>query len=133
MTLYKTVNGEDIVLTQAEEDAYNAMQPSEENILQSHNRKESIYSPVEYNNSIFTNSEVAGSNLDYAERKIPEPIAWIDISGNSISLTKAQAADIMNLMMIKRSAGYFQEATLITQIMACTSESQLDAIDITFS
>jgi hypothetical protein len=96
------------------------------------NRKQSTYLPVEYNGSTFTNSEVAGNNLQAADKYSEEPINWLDIDGNPVILSKIDIGNIVRLMMNTRSLGYFKEAQLKASIKACTTLAEVEAINITF-
>ena len=96
------------------------------------NRKDFIYSPIDYNNSTFINSEISGNNLQVAYQFSEESIEWLDIEGNTITLTKLQLGELIGLIMSKRSSGYFQEATLIKAIKACSTMDELELIVIEF-
>ena len=96
------------------------------------NNKAFIYLPVDYNGSTFLNTEISGKNLETAFNFIDEPIQWLDINGNVISLTKLQVKDLITLMINHRSTGYFLEASLINQVVACATILEVNNIDITF-
>ena len=91
-----------------------------------------MYADIEYNGSTFTNSEVSGNNLTARLRKQPVTIKWLDSTGNRIDLTLLEAEELSDLIENKREVGYFQEAALITQINACTTIAEVEAINITF-
>lgn len=92
-----------------------------------------MYADIEYNGSTFTNSKVSGSNLDSEILDQTPIIEWLDVSGNQVDLTLAEAKELKQLIKTKRRIGYFQEASLITQITRedITLE-QLNAINIEF-
>ena len=96
------------------------------------NREAFIYLPVDYNGSTFVNSEIASTNLQGAFTFAEEPIEWLDIDGNTVILTKLQMKDLANIMIAHRSTGYFLEASLINQVKACTTLTEVNNIDITF-
>jgi hypothetical protein len=96
------------------------------------NRDIYMYSPVEYNGSIFINSEKSGANLQAAYTYIDEPINWLDINGGTVALTKSQVKDIIQLIITLRSYGYFKQSQLDKAINNCTTIAELNNININF-
>lgn len=95
-------------------------------------RKEFLYLPITYNGSTFVNSEVSSSNLQGAYTFIDEPIDWLNIDGNTVSLTKEGIRELALLLISHRSFAYFQEANLINKIKACETIEEINKINITF-
>ncbi|MGL5113587.1 MAG: DUF4376 domain-containing protein [Flavobacterium sp.] len=91
-----------------------------------------MYADIEYNGSIFTNSQVSGNNITSALAIMGTSINWLDTSGNLVVMTKTQLKELGALIIDKRNIGYFQEANLTNQINACTTIEQVNAINITF-
>jgi hypothetical protein len=91
-----------------------------------------MYADIEHNGSIFTNSLISGNNITAALAIMGTSINWLDTSGNQVVMTKAQLKELGALILNKRSAGYYKEATLIEQINACTTLEEVEAIDINF-
>jgi len=83
-----------------------------------------MYADIEYNGSTFTNSKVSGSNLDSEILDQTPLIEWLDVSGNQVDLTLAEAKELKQLIKTKRRIGYFQEAALITQINAIVADGE---------
>ncbi len=98
----------------------------------SNSRKDFIYSPIEYNNSTFINTEIAGNNLQAAFTFLDEPINWLDIEGNSIILSTIQVRELVVVIINKRSQGYFREASLNASLDACVSVEEVEQLDISF-
>ena len=91
-----------------------------------------MFANIEYNGSTFTNSQVSGNNITSALAIMGTTIDWLDTSGNLVVMTKVQLKELGGLIMNKRNVGYFKEATLTTQINACTTIEQVEAINIDF-
>jgi hypothetical protein len=91
-----------------------------------------MYADIEYNGSFFTNSLISGNNITAALAIMGTSINWLDTSGNQVVMTKAQLKELGALILNKRSAGYYKEATLIEQINACTTLEEVEAVDINF-
>lgn len=105
--------------------SYELQKEKEKKILKiQENKKALLYSPVEYNGTLFINSEIAGSNLMAAYNFSDEPVTWLDFYGNVVILTKEQMKDIAQLMINRRSLVYFREATLISQVNAINLQEQ---------
>lgn len=95
-------------------------------------RKTFIYLPVDYLSTSFTNSEVSGNNLQAVFSFLEEPIDWLDINGNPVTLTKAKVKTLISLIMQHRSKGYFLEASLKKEADACKTVKQVNDLNIEF-
>ena len=91
-----------------------------------------IYLPVEYLGAKFLNSEVLGNNLQAAYSFIDEPIEWLDIEGNPVTLTKIQVKELIGLILQQRSKGYFLEAQFKKQINDCSTIDELNNLVLDF-
>ena len=97
------------------------------------NKNASIYLPIDYNGLTFVNTEVASGNLQSAYTFTEESVEWLDIEGNTITLTKQQMAELAQLMIAHRSSVYFQEANMIKLITASLTTEEVEAVNINFS
>ena len=91
-----------------------------------------IYLPVEYLGAKFLNSEVSGNNLQAAYSFIDDPIEWLDIEGNQVTLTKIQVKELIGLILQQRSKGYFLEAQFKKQINDCSTIDELNNLVLDF-
>jgi tRNA A37 threonylcarbamoyladenosine modification protein TsaB len=91
-----------------------------------------MYANIEYNGSLFTNSQVSGNNLTAEIATQTALIEWLDSSGNQVDLTLEQAKELSTLIKAKRRTAYFKEATLLAQINACQTLEELENININF-
>ena len=96
------------------------------------NRKAFIYLPTFYKETQFINSEKAGNNLQAAYSFIDEPITWLDLHGNTVTLSLLEVKELIRLMITHRSTGYFLESTLIKQVHALETTEEVAALNITF-
>ena len=135
LQLSKNIRDQNELATQAESDAFDLQESKDLKLAQIVPARDAfMYSDIEYNGSFFTNSLVSGNNLTSALAIMGTSIDWLDTSGNSVSLTKAEAKELAGLMLDKRSLGYFKEATLIKQINAIDIDgSYVDADDQTIT
>lgn len=95
-------------------------------------KNEFIYLPIEYLGRKFINSEVSGNNLQAAYAFIDEPIDWLDIEGNPVTLTKLQLKELIGLILQQRSKGYFLEAQFKKQINDCSTIDELNNLVLDF-
>lgn len=130
------INDEDILalrITQLNEEDFLQKIKKNKEIEISYRRKAFIYSPVEYLGTKFINSEVSGNNLQAAYAFIDEPIEWLDIEGNPVTLTKLQVKELIGLILQQRSKGYFLEAQFKKQINDCSTVEEVNNLVLDFN
>lgn len=94
--------------------------------------QEFIYKPIDYLNTKFVNSEISGNNLQAAYAFIEEPIEWLDLYGNSVTLTKAEVKKLIGLILQQRSKGYFLKAQYEKEIDECLTIEELEDLVFNF-
>ena len=97
------------------------------------NKKDFIYSPIEYNGSTFINSQISSANLQGAYTFSDEPINWLDINGDTVVLSKIQIEELANLIIAHRASCYFQESSKLKEVALATTIEEVDLIDENFN
>ena len=79
-----------------------------------------LYEPISFNGNSFVNSEISGNNLQAAYTFMDEPIEWLDVNGDAISMSKEQIKQLIGLILTHRKDVYYKEAAIKKAITTCT-------------
>jgi len=97
------------------------------------NKSEALYLPIEFNGSIFINSEISANALKIMKDETDEPIEWLDINNIPINLTTLQASELLGLIIFHRKNIYFQESDKLNAVTNALNLQEVMAIDTNFN
>ena len=91
-----------------------------------------LYAHIEYLDTFFISSEKANQNILGALTLNGDNNLWLDSNGHKVILSKMQLKELGILIKNQRTACYVKEASYTSQINACKTLEEVNAINIEF-
>lgn len=130
LELSKSFRDQHIEATQKEIDAYLLQEAKNSKIAEIQTVKEiDLYLNVSYNNKDFISSEKAVSNMTGAIILDQDDYNWLDVDGNSVTMTVNDLKSLVGIIATQRSLVYNKEATKIKEINEAQTIEEVNLID----